>query len=173
MPRPLDQTYLWQTRLSNMMFLYSNCQILMPDWNNTPWVSGKVLCEGHVHWNAECRAQLENRFRRLPWSDDFHKKDMICSPKTLETYSATSGRINGACTSRWDCGSSASFTTGNQVDGLPVAPSNSQSFYCFPSEASARRVIMRTWEWIVKQTSVGSRRVIPAQYTWPGGPGHN
>ena len=42
-----------------------------------------------------------------------------------------------------DGGSSASSTSGNQVDGLPLAPSNSQSSHCFPSEASARRVIMR------------------------------
>ena len=39
------------------------------------------------------------------------------------------------------CGCSASFPGGYQVDGLPPAPSKSQSSHCFPSEASARRII--------------------------------
>ena len=38
------------------------------------------------------------------------------------------------------------FPGGNQVDGLPPAPSNSQSSHCFFPEASARRVIMHPWE---------------------------
>ena len=29
-----------------MMCLQSNCQIFMLDWNNTPWVSGKVFVKG-------------------------------------------------------------------------------------------------------------------------------
>ena len=42
-----------------------------------------------------------------------------------------------------DGGSYASSPGGNQVDGLPPAPSNSQSSHCFFPEASARRLIMR------------------------------
>ena len=45
----------------------------------------------------------------------------------------------------WCWGALRVFPGGNQVDGLPPAPSNSQSSHCFLLEASARRVIMVAW----------------------------
>ena len=72
MPRPLEQTYLWQAGPLNMMCSGSIYQILISAWKNNPWVSGKVLCEGHVHYYPEGGAQLQNRFCRMMDFHEFH-----------------------------------------------------------------------------------------------------
>ena len=67
-----DQNYIWQDGSSNVTCSGCFYQNWIRAGKDNPWVSRKVLCEGHVCCYHEHGAQLLNRFRGMIHFDEFH-----------------------------------------------------------------------------------------------------